>query len=130
LLLSQGVPMLLAGDELGRTQHGNNNAYCQDNEISWIDWQLNGDDQALCRFVQQLIRLRREHAVFTRRTFFQGRTIGGSGVKDICWLAPDGREMTDEEWTAPLARCLGVYYAGDAINERDRRGREAMDANF
>jgi glycogen operon protein len=130
LLLSQGVPMLLAGDELGRTQRGNNNAYCQDSEISWVDWNLDADRQKLRAFVERLIALRREHPVFRRRDFFQGRSIHGSEVKDIAWLRPDGGEMTNEEWDHEFARCLGVYLVGEALTETDARGRPVRDANF
>jgi glycogen operon protein len=130
LLLSQGVPMLLAGDELGRTQRGNNNAYCQDSEISWVDWNLDADRQKLRAFVERLIALRREHPVFRRRDFFQGRPIHGSEVKDIVWLRPDGGEMTNEEWDHEFARCLGVYLAGEALTETDARGRPVKDGNF
>jgi glycogen operon protein len=130
LLLSQGVPMLLAGDEIGRTQHGNNNAYCQDNEISWIDWRLDGEKAKLAEFVRRLIGLRRSHPVFRRRDFFQGRPIHGSEVKDIVWLKPDGAEMTNEEWDHEFARSLGVYLAGEALTEADARGRPVRDENF
>src|SRR6478609_6126140 len=95
LLLSQGVPMLCGGDEMGRTQHGNNNAYCQDSEISWVDWTLNKPQQALLTFTRSLIALRQKHPVFRRRRFFQGRRIRGAEVKDLYWLRPDGKEMTD-----------------------------------
>ncbi|HTS53797.1 MAG TPA: glycogen debranching protein GlgX, partial [Burkholderiales bacterium] len=130
LLLSQGVPMLLAGDEIGRTQSGNNNAYCQDNEISWVDWTLDGDASALLHFVQRMTHLRRLHPVFRRRRFFQGRPIRGGDVKDIAWLTPEGREMTDTEWAQDFARSLGVYLAGDALEETDRRGKPAEDDSF
>jgi glycogen operon protein len=130
LLLSQGVPMLLAGDELGRTQRGNNNAYCQDNEISWIDWSLDAEGRKLAEFVRRLIGLRRAHPVFRRRDFFQGRPIHGSDVKDIVWLKPDGAEMTSQEWEHDFARSLGVYLAGDALTERDARGRPVEDESF
>jgi isoamylase len=130
LLLSQGIPMLLAGDEIGRTQGGNNNAYCQDNEISWLNWDLSDEDKQLLAFVRRLICLRREHQVFSRRNFFQGREVRGGAGKDILWLTPKGQEMTDEEWNTSFARCLGVYFAGDALNERDRRGRALVDENF
>lgn len=122
--------MLLAGDEICRTQRGNNNAYCQDNEISWIDWHLTEPKQKLLAFVQRLVALRREHPVFRRRHFFQGRPIHGTGVKDILWLNPDGREMTEEEWNQHHARCLGVYLAGEGLTETDERGRPITDANF
>ena len=130
LLLSQGVPMLTAGDELGRSQGGNNNAYCQDNPISWVDWSLDEPRRHLLAYVQRLIALRREHPVFRRRHFFQGRPIHGSGVKDIVWLNPDGAEMSDEQWSEHHARCLGMYLAGDAITETDARGRPLRDESF
>jgi glycogen operon protein len=130
LLLSQGVPMLTAGDEIGRTQRGNNNAYCQDNEVSWVDWNLTDDRRRLLEFVQRLTRLRREHPVFRRRRFFEGRPIQGSGVKDIMWLKPDGTEMSDEEWQRDFARSLGVLLAGEGLAETDARGRAVTDANF
>lgn len=122
LLLSQGVPMLCGGDEIGRTQQGNNNAYCQDNEISWFDWNLDDADRALYAFVQKVIRLRRAQPVLHRRRFFQGRRIRGSEIKDIAWFRPDGREMTDQDWQEPYVRCLGVRLAGDAIEEKDHKG--------
>jgi glycogen operon protein len=127
LFLSQGVPMLLAGDELGRTQRGNNNAYCQDNEISWIDWSLRDKHGQLIAFVQRLTELRRTHPLLRRRSFFQGRRIIGPEIKDIVWLNPDGREMTDEEWGQSFVRCLGVYLAGQAIDEQNERGQPLVD---
>jgi isoamylase len=130
LLLSQGVPMMLAGDEIGHTQHGNNNAYCQDNEISWISWDPETMDKELLRFVQQLIALRKDHPAFRRRNFFQGRKIKGADVKDIVWLRPDGKEMTDEEWNQEFARCLCVSLAGEALDEMDERGARIRDENF
>ena len=130
LLLSQGVPMLLAGDEMGRSQHGNNNAYCQDNEIGWLSWQLSDADRELLAFVARLLRLRREHPVFRRRHFFQGRDIRGTGTKDIHWLKPDGSEMSDHEWTQDFARSLGVFLSGEALGEVDARGRAIRDDNF
>ena len=130
LLLSQGVPMLLAGDELGRTQQGNNNAYCQDNDVSWVDWSPAAVDRELTDFVARLIRLRHDHPVFRRRNFFQGRSIRGSGSKDIHWLKPDGTEMSDREWAEGSARSLGVYLSGEALGEVDRRGRLVGDDNF
>ena len=130
LLLSQGVPMLLAGDEIGRTQHGNNNAYCQDNGTSWLDWDLDDRERALLRFVQRLIALRREHRVFRRRDFFQGRPLIGGGIKDIHWFQPDGAEMTTEGWEHDQARALAVYLAGEALQETDRRGEPVLDDNF
>ena len=130
LLLSQGVPMLLAGDELGRTQLGNNNAYCQDNEISWLDWTPEEIDHQTLAFVRQLLALRRQHPVFRRRKFFQGRKIKGAEIKDIIWYRPDGREMTDEEWTQNFARCLGMGLSGVAIDELNERGQRVSDDNF
>jgi isoamylase len=127
LFFSQGVPMLLAGDEISRTQRGNNNAYCQDNEISWIDWQLDRPRRELLEFTRLLIRLRHEHPVLRRRKFFQGRRIRGSEVKDLAWFRPDGKEMTDEDWNNPHARCLGLRLAGDAIEEADTRGNRIVD---
>ena len=111
LLLSRGVPMLAAGDELGRTQHGNNNAYCQDNETSWIDWTLAERNASLRRFVQTLLRLRAENAVFHLPSFFHGEHIGEDGAKDIVWLASSGREMTEADWHDAECRALGVRYA-------------------
>jgi isoamylase len=130
LLLSQGVPMLVAGDELGHTQRGNNNAYCQDNEISWIQWEDANNHRDLTAFVRKVIALRSKHSVFRRRNFFLGRSIKGAGVKDILWLQPDGREMTDEEWNQQHARTLGVFLSGSAVDEVDERGQRVTDENF
>jgi len=130
LLLSQGVPMLRAGDELSHTQGGNNNAYCQDNAISWLDWQPDKDDQAFLDFVRRIVSLRRDHPIFRRRKFFEGRPIHGQDVKDLAWLNPDGREMTDEEWDQHFARCLGVYLSGAELNEMDERGNPVRDDDF
>jgi isoamylase len=127
LMLSQGVPMLLAGDEIGRTQQGNNNAYCQDNEISWVDWQVDRSRRELLAFTRLLIEIRHEHPVLRRRKFFQGRNLRGSEVKDLTWFRPDGKEMTDEDWGNPFARCLGLRLAGDAIDEVDDRGNRVID---
>jgi glycogen operon protein len=130
LLLSQGVPMLLAGDEIGRTQGGNNNGYCQDNEISWVDWSLDERRTRLLEFARRLMRLRHEHPVFRRRHFFQGRPLHGSAEKDIVWLKPDGTEMSTEEWNHDFARFLGVYLSGSALGEVDARGRPVTDDSF
>ena len=130
LLLSQGVPMLCGGDEMGRTQRGNNNAYCQDSEISWVDWTLNKPQQALLTFTRGLIALRQKHPVFRRRRFFQGRRIRGAEVKDLYWLRPDGKEMTDDDWAQGYVRCLGVRLAGDAMDEKDSKGRPLQDDTF
>jgi glycogen operon protein len=130
LLLSQGVPMLLAGDEIGHTQQGNNNAYCQDNEISWISWDPAQMDTELLSFVKRLIALRNDHPAFRRRNFFQGRKIKGAEVTDIAWLRPDGQQMTDEEWNQDFARCLCVSLSGEAVDEVDERGQRVRDENF
>jgi glycogen operon protein len=130
LLLSQGIPMITAGDESGRSQHGNNNAYCQDNEISWLNWAPDERGRALLEFVRRLIELRRDHPAFRRRDFFQGRPLYGSEIKDISWFKPDGSEMTGEAWEHEHARALGVYLAGEALTETDRRGRRVTDDNF
>jgi len=130
LLLSQGVPMFLAGDEVGRTQNGNNNAYCQDNEISWINWDQLGTERELVSLVRKVIALRQHHPVFRRRNFFQGRAIKGAGIKDILWLRPDGREMDDQEWNQEHARTLGLFLSGSAVDEIDERGQLITDENF
>ena len=130
LFFSQGVPMLLAGDEMGRTQGGNNNAYCQDNGISWVNWQLTREDQDFLAFARRIIALRRDHPAFRRRNFFQGRAIRGTEIKDILWLKPDGSEMSDDEWAHEFARCLGVYLGGETMGERDRRWRQIRDDNL
>jgi len=130
LLLSQGVPMLLAGDERGRSQGGNNNAYCQDNETAWLDWAPTEDGERLREFARVLMLLRRSHRTFRRRDFFQGRPLHGTGAKDILWLKPDGAEMSDEEWEHEHARCLGVILAGADLGEIDRYGLPAADDDF
>ncbi|HEY1234448.1 MAG TPA: glycogen debranching protein GlgX [Candidatus Binatia bacterium] len=127
LFLSQGVPMLLSGDEIGRTQKGNNNAYCQDNEISWADWKLDKPRRELLDFTRCVIRLFNQHPVLRRRHFFQGRRIRGSEVKDLAWFRPDGKEMTDEDWNNSESRCFGLRLAGDAIEELDDRGNRIVD---
>jgi len=130
LLLSQGVPMLLAGDEFGHSQSGNNNAYCQDNELSWLPWGNHSHDSELIGFVQHLLHLRRKHPLFRRRRFFQGREIHGAGIKDVMWLKPDGTEMGDEEWSHGFARCLGMLLAGTVLPDIDAKGRPMHDENF
>jgi glycogen operon protein len=127
LLLSQGIPMLLSGDELGRTQQGNNNAYCQDNEISWLDW--TDVDAQLLDFARTLINFRSRHRVFRRRTFFQGRPIHGADVSDIAWFTPTGDEMEEGDWDEGYAKAITVFLNGDAI-ERGRRGEEYTDDSF
>jgi len=132
MFLSQGVPMLLGGDELGRTQRGNNNAYCQDNEISWFDWAT--ADTELLEFTRQLAALRRVHPVFRRRGWFQGKPIRHGGGKtelpDVGWLAPDGAEMTDEHWGSDLSRSLQVYLDGHGFTTLDERGEPIVDDTF
>jgi isoamylase len=127
LLLSQGVPMLQAGDECGRTQHGNNNAYCQDNESTWLDWELDEARTQLLEFTRFAIRLFHEHPVLRRRKFFQGRRIRGSEIRDLVWFRADGAEMTEEDWANDFARSLALRLAGDAIDEVDRYGEHITD---
>jgi glycogen operon protein len=122
IFLSQGVPMICGGDELSHTQKGNNNAYCQDNEITWLDWRLDDRRQAFLDFVRQAAKIWTEQPVFQRRRFFQGRRIRGSDIKDISWFGPSGQEMTDADWDAGFVKCLGVRLAGDVIGDVDERG--------
>jgi glycogen operon protein len=131
LFLSQGVPMLLGGDELGRTQRGNNNAYCQDNELSWFDWEH--ADAELLEFTRRLAALRRRHPGFRRRGWFQGRPVRrgtGTALPDIAWFAPDGTEMTDEQWDSALSRSLQVFLDGHGITVPDERGEPILDDTF
>jgi isoamylase len=130
LLLSQGVTMLLAGDERGRTQKGNNNAYCQDNEISWMDWTLDPEEEKLLEFVRSMIRFVKGHPAFRRKKYFQGREIRDGQVKDLLWFRSDGKEMKQEDWTTAWAHALGVCIVGDMIDEVDRKGREIRDDTF
>jgi glycogen operon protein len=126
LLLSQGVPMIAAGDEIGKTQGGNNNAYCQDNEISWLDWNLDDRRRALLGFTRRLVRLRLSQPVLQRRRFFRGGTLWDSSLKDLAWFRPDGTEMTQEDWQKPFARSVAFLLAGDAIAGVDERGQRIM----
>jgi len=130
LMLSQGVPMLLHGDELGRTQHGNNNGYCQDSEITWIHW--DDVDEGLLEFTKQVIRLRTEHPVFRRRRFLSGRPVRGAGdpVPDVAWLTPAGDMMGDEDWDVGFAKSLAMYLNGHGIRETDERGERIVDDCF
>jgi isoamylase len=138
LYLSQGVPMLSHGDELGRTQRGNNNAYCQDNDITWVDWpaaRADGEIIDLTAFVRRLSRLHADNPVFRRRRFFHGKPIrGGGGVpgqlSDIAWLTPGGREMSDHDWEVGFANSVAVFLNGDAIDEPDRRGEPIRGDSF
>jgi isoamylase len=122
LLLSQGVPMLLAGDEFSHTQQGSNNTYCQDNERTWLNWEWSAEQQAFADFVRAVIQLKRAQPVFQRRKFFLGHPIRGEGIQDISWFEPSGEEMTEEAWNTGYARCLGVRWAGDLIGETDENG--------
>ena len=128
LFLSQGIPMLLGGDEIGRSQNGNNNGYCQDNEISWFDWE--SADKDLLEFTRRLIHLRKEHPVFHRRRWFQGRPIHGAQVTDIGWFTPDGAEMTEEHWNEGFAKALGIFLNGEGIQSPDARGERVVDESF
>jgi glycogen operon protein len=128
LFLSQGVPMLVAGDELGRTQRGNNNAYCQDNEISWIDWE-NADFEFL-KYIQKVIHLAKNHPAFCRPRWFQGRPIKGVGVEDIAWFLPNGDEMSEEHWNNDFAKSLGIYLNGRAIHAVGPKGERITDDSF
>src|SRR5438876_2406811 len=131
LFISQGVPMLLGGDEFGRTQNGNNNAYCQDNELSWFHWEKWDENQkALFEFTRRLIQLRRQHPVFRRPKFFQGRRIRGSEIKDVMWFNPGGNEMSEKDWSLPLARCLGMMLSGDTIDVLGFQGEPIRDDTF
>jgi isoamylase len=130
LFLSQGVPMLLHGDELGRTQQGNNNVYAQDNPLAWIDWERARDFEVTTDFTAHLTRLRREHPVFRRRRFFRGRPIKGSPLEDIGWYTPSGEEMSEDDWDTGFARSLSVFLNGEAIREPDRRGEPVTDSQF
>ncbi|MFD8319674.1 glycogen debranching protein GlgX [Kitasatospora purpeofusca] len=131
LLLSAGVPMITAGDEFGRTQGGNNNAYCQDNEVSWLDWSLLDDPawRSLYEFTARLVRLRRDHPVLRQRAFFSGRATAPGGLPDLAWFTPLGKEMTEADWFAPTA-AVGMLLAGTAMSERDARGRPLLDDSF
>jgi isoamylase len=122
LLLSLGVPMLSGGDELSRTQRGNNNAYCQDNEISWYAWELTEEQRDFLEFVKYMVRLRSRQAVLQRRKFFQGRPIRGSNVKDLAWFLPSGKELDEADWNNPSVSCLGVRIAGEGLDEFDENG--------
>ena len=132
MFFSQGVPMICHGDEMGRTQAGNNNVYCQDNELSWVNWNLNATQQDLLHFTRKVIKLRKDHPVLRRRRFFYGDAAHGgeSKLQEIGWLRPSGEHMRDEDWTAWYARSLMVYVNGHAISEPDRRGEKIVDNSF
>jgi glycogen operon protein len=128
LFLSQGVPMLLGGDEIGRTQEGNNNAYCQDNQISWYDWE--NVDEELKIFCQKLIQYRKNHPIFRRRGWFHGRSIHGSDVDDIQWFTMEGEQMAEQDWGEGFTKSLGVFLNGAAIPNPNPRGEPVIDDNF
>jgi glycogen operon protein len=136
LLVSTGVPMLLAGDECRHTQRGNNNPYCQDNELSWLDWSaiLGGADPdaaTLLGLVRRLVALRRASPVLRQRAFFEGRPVpGGNGCKDLAWFRADGAEMTDADWHSPTTRTIGMYLDGRGIRQRGPRGERLLDESY
>jgi isoamylase len=139
LILSQGVPMICGGDEIGRTQRGNNNAYAQDNEISWFDWNLTEPKREMCDFTRELITLRKKHPNLHRRKFFQDRRIdpeapdrkvNGGEEADLLWLRPDGREMTQEEWHAGWVRCIGLMLNGQTLDDVNVVGEPVIDDTF
>jgi glycogen operon protein len=130
LILSQGVPMLRGGDEFGATQQGNNNAYCQDNEISWLSWRRDRWEKHLEAFTAKLIHLRLAHSIFHQRHFFQGRDLRGTGVKDLTWINADGAEMSDEAWAADFAKVIGLMLCGDSMDMRTFKGKPVLDDTF
>ncbi|MCL2778526.1 MAG: glycogen debranching protein GlgX [Polyangiaceae bacterium] len=130
LMLSQGVPMLTSGDEIGKTQHGNNNAFVQDSPISWLDWRLDESRQRLLSFTRQLIAFRARHPVFRRHRFLRGECVGGSELKDITWFHPEGREMTALDWEKPACATIGFLLSGDALDWRDAMGEAVIDDSF
>ncbi|WP_338703269.1 glycogen debranching protein GlgX [Streptomyces sp. Q6] len=130
LMLSQGIPMLSHGDELGRTQRGNNNAYCQDNELTWVDWDLDAERRSLLGFTRELVALRAAHPVLRRRRFFRGEPAPGQELPDLVWLRPDATEMTEADWNRPDAHALSVFLNGDTLVERDGQGNPVADDSF
>ena len=130
LLLSQGVPMLSGGDEWGRTQNGNNNVYCQDNPLSWFNWDRDDRQNQFLEFTRNLIQFRRAHPVFRRPKFFQGRRIPGSEIRDVMWFNPGGNQMSEEEWTSPFVRCLGMLLSGDMVDVLSFHGEPVRDDTF
>jgi glycogen operon protein len=132
LLFSQGVPMIAHGDEIGRSQCGNNNVYCQDNEIAWMDWDLDDEAADMLAFTQQVVALRLRHPVFRRRRFFRGRADHGgeNQVGDIAWFTPSGAHMTEQDWANGFARSVSVFLNGDAILEPDDHGQQVIDDSF
>ncbi|MEA2589111.1 MAG: isoamylase, partial [Actinomycetota bacterium] len=130
LMLSQGIPMLVGGDEMGRTQQGNNNAYCQDGKISWYDWDLAATNAEQIEFTRRLIELRFAHRIFRRRRWFEGRSIRGSEERDIAWFTPQGAMMTEKDWNVGYAKSICVFLNGEAMAEPDARGERVIDDTF
>jgi len=130
LLLSQGVPMICGGDEICRTQNGNNNAYCQDNDLAWFHWDLDPSRMRQLEFTRKLIRLRRKHPNLRRSKFYQDRSIRRSDERDIMWLRPDGQEMSEEEWGKGWVRCLGLMLNGDTLGQVDENGERVVDETY
>jgi isoamylase len=130
LLLSQGTPMIVAGDEFGRTQHGNNNAYCQDCELSWLDWTWNDERGALLKFTRRLLELRRAHPALRRSKFFQGRPIHGTDLRDLAWFRHDGQPMSEQDWNSGFTQSLSMFLAGRGLDEIDEQGRPLVDDNL
>jgi len=130
LFLSQGTPMLFGGDEFGKTKHGNNNTYCQDTELSWLQWQFDDEGRRLLDFARFVISLRKQHPVFRRRSFFKGRKLTGRGVHDILWIKPDGKPVKVKEWKQSFAKSIGMMLVGEAIPDIDARGKRVVDDSF
>ena len=130
LLLSQGTPMIVAGDEFGRTQRGNNNAYCQDNETSWLDWRWSAEQRAFFAFTKRLVRLRADHPVLRRSKFFHGRDVKGTDLRDLSWWRSDGHPMSEDDWKEPEGRTLAMFLAGRGMDDLDEAGRPLVDDNF
>ena len=131
LMLSQGTPMIAHGDEIGRTQQGNNNVYCQDSELSWMDWSLVEKNADLLAFTRRVTGLRKNHPVFRQRRFFEGKPIrSGDQVRDIAWLTPAGQEMTPEDWGSGFGKCVAVFLNGEAIPAPNERGERVVDDSF
>jgi glycogen operon protein len=131
LMISQGTPMIAHGDEMARTQQGNNNVYCQDSELSWMDWSLAEKNADLLAFTRRAAQLRKDHPVFRRRRFFEGRPIRSADqVRDIAWLTPAGRQMTSEDWDSEFGRSIAVFLNGEALAEADARGERVVDDSF
>ena len=131
LMLSQGTPMIAHGDEIGRTQQGNNNVYCQDSELSWMDWSLVEKNADLVAFTRRVTGLRKDHPVFRQRRFFEGKPIrSGDQVRDIAWLTTAGQEMTPEDWGSGFGECVAVFLNGEAIPAPNERGERVVDDSF